>query len=237
MALSTLLDILQRAADELGLPRPSSAASADVGARQLFALANATGRDLMRVHDWGALQTLATITTQAGIADYALPADFHRVVPDTHWDRSNDWRMSGPDTPQMDRWRRESGVAETGTRRTFRQVGGKVRIFPTPTAAGQELVYEYVSQHWARSATNTVQEEMAADTDTCVFSKDLMVKGVKWRFMAAKGLYADALRDEFNDLRDLEIAADIGGTTLDMAPSEGDGPIDLGSLPDGNWSL
>jgi hypothetical protein len=236
MALSTLIDVVQRTADELGLPRPTSVAGNDHLARQLHALANAAGLDLVRSHDWGVLQSLAAITTQEGVFDYDPPADFHRMVADTHWDRSNDRRMSGPDTPQMDRWRRESGVAANGTRRTFRRVGGKIRIFPTPTATGEELVYEYVSKNWARSATAVAQEEMAADTDTCVFAKDLMIKSVKWRFMAAKGLYADALRDEFNELRDLEIAADVGGTTLTMAPPGGDGPIGLG-VPDGDWSL
>jgi hypothetical protein len=41
---------------------------------------------------------------------------------------------------------------------------------------------------------------------------------IKWRFMAGKGMYADALKDEAMAMRALKIAGDIGGTTLQMQP-------------------
>jgi hypothetical protein len=41
---------------------------------------------------------------------------------------------------------------------------------------------------------------------------------IKWRFMAGKGMYADALKDEAMATRTLKIAGDIGGTTLQMQP-------------------
>src|SRR5262249_22225971 len=202
MPLSSLLDIVNRAQDELGLPRSIAvAASTDPQARQLFALANAAGRAILRRHAWGDLIALATITTAAGVADYAVPADFARLVPQTHWDRGNRRPIDGPDTPQRDRARREASVGVSPLNRAFRQIRAwAIRVFPTPTAAGQTLVYEYVSNRWARGPGGAGQAEFQADTDTSVFNPDLLVRELKWRFRAAKGFAADADKAEADEM-------------------------------------
>ena len=235
MALLTALDILQRAADELGLDRPVSTTGGDAQARQLHAGLNATGRDLMRVHEWGALQKTGSVTTLAGQSDYALPADHHRLVSDTMWDETSRERLRGPHTPQSE------GHARTGAgigRRTFRQVGAALRILPAPAADGSVVSFAYISKAWARSASGIAREEMEDDTDTALFAPDLLVKGTKWRFMAAKGMYADALRMEFESLRDREIAADLGGTILVLGGAGDEEPsVGFDAVPDGDWSL
>ena len=109
MGLSTLLEIVTRACDELALPRPSAVAgAADNQTRQLLGLLNRGGKAMMREHAWRDLVTLGTITTVNGTEDYAYPADFDRLVAETEWDRTNDWRLVGPLWPQEDRWQRES---------------------------------------------------------------------------------------------------------------------------------
>jgi hypothetical protein len=235
MALLTALDILQRAADELGLDRPGSTAGGDAQARQLHAGLNAAGRDLMRVHDWGALQRIGTVTIVAGQSDYALPADHHRLVSDTVWDETSRERLRGPHTPQTE------GLVRTGARlgrRAFRQIGATLRILPTPAADGGVVSFAYVSKAWARSASGVAREEMEGDGDTALFAPDLLVKGTKWRFMAAKGMYADALRMEFESLREREIAADLGGTILVLGGARNEEPfVGFDAVPDGDWSL
>jgi hypothetical protein len=112
MALSTLAQICNRAEDELSLPRQTAYVGSSVsGARTMLACANAAGRALMRAHDWGALQTLGTVTTADGTSSYALATDYDRMIADTGWDRTNDWMMVGPDTVQINRYLNESGVA------------------------------------------------------------------------------------------------------------------------------
>ncbi|MET0428190.1 MAG: hypothetical protein ABW026_06790 [Microvirga sp.] len=233
MALLTALDILQRAADELGLDRPVSTAGGDAQARQLHAALNATGRDLMRVHAWGALQRTGAVTLLPGETDYALPSDHHRLVSDTVFDETGRRRVPGPHDPQAEpRLRAGAGG------RSFRPVGAVLRILPTPEAGGDVVSFTYVSKAWARSASGIAREEMEGDTDTALFSPDLLVKGTKWRFMAAKGMYADALRMEFESLRDREIAADLGGTILVLGGAR-DGPpfVGLDGVADADWSL
>jgi hypothetical protein len=97
MAFSTVLEIINRAADEIGLSRKTAVVgSSDNETRQLLAHANAAGRDLMRAHDWGALQTLGTITTANGTATYDLASDYDRMIADTAWDRTTTWQVAGP---------------------------------------------------------------------------------------------------------------------------------------------
>lgn len=237
MALSTLLELCTRASDELSVARQSayySGTTAD--ARLMVAVANAAGKDLMRVHGWGALQTLGTITTANGTSSYALASDYDRMISDTGWDRTNDWMMVGPDSPQINRYLNESGVAQTGPRKRFRLQGSNIVIWPTPTAT-ETLVYEYISNKWAASSGGTAQSEFAADTDTTVFDPDLMRAEIKWRYLQARGLAYDDMRGEAFVMRQDRIAKDLGGTVISMAPSPGAQFIEMENIPDNNWSL
>lgn len=232
-----VLAMLEQAADELGLPRPTSVTATDPQTRQLLAHFNATGRDLARSFAWSPLQTLHTFTTVSGTDTYALPSDYSRMIADTNWDRTNDWRMFGPDTPQMDRWRRESGVAKASVRRIFRLVGNNIKIFPVPATTGDVLVLEYISKNWMRISGSSPGAAFVGDTDTSVFEPDLVIKGAKYRYMSAKGMYADAMREEFEEVRAVLQAADLGGTKLSMTPSDLTEFISLDNLADGNWSI
>lgn len=235
MSFSSLLDIVKRAEDELGLPRSTAvAASVDPQTVQLFAAANAAGYDLMRAHDWSFLQTLGTINTAAGTSSYTLAADYDRMVNDTQWDRTNHWRMVGPDSPQANRELLESNLVQVGVNRRFRIKGTNLSIFPTPTDVST-LVYEYVSNKWALS-DDVPQAEFVADLDTTYFDPDLMKAEIKWRFMAAKGMYADALKADALDMRSLRISADLGGTVLSMEPDRAPPFLSLNNVPDGNFS-
>ena len=237
MALSSLLDIITRVADELSLDRPSAVVAATAQqTRTLFACAQDAGRSLLRAHEWGALQTVGTITTVNGTASYALASNYDRMVPDTGWNRTGDTMLQGPDSPQVDRYLQESGVAQTSTRQRFRLKGSNVTIWPTPTSA-ETLVYEYVSNKWALSSGGTAQIEFLADTDTSYFDPNLMKAEIKWRFIKARGLDAQALYKEAEELREQRIASDIGGAKLSMAPSPSSQFVELDNLADGNWSL
>jgi hypothetical protein len=55
--MPNFLEIIQQVADELGLVRPSAVTATDAQTRQLVALANRDGNELMKAVDWTALQT------------------------------------------------------------------------------------------------------------------------------------------------------------------------------------
>lgn len=237
MAFATLTEIANRAADELSIARPNAyVGGATPDGRLLLACANSAGRDLMRAHDWGALQALGTITTANGTSSYALATDYDRMISDTGWDRTNDWMMVGPDSPQINRYLNESGVAQTGPRKRFRLQGSNIVIWPTPTTV-ESLVYEYVSNKWAVDSGSTPQTEFTADTNTSYFDPELMKEEIKWRYRFSKGMAFEDNRAYAIMIRNQKIAADLGGTTIDLAPAPGSQFIELENLPENNWSL
>src|SRR4051812_28053350 len=142
------------------------------------------------------LQEEATATTTGtaivfGQDTYAVPSDFRHFVNGTAWDRTQRWQLLGPVSPQEDQWMR-SGVTATGPRRRFRQVGrgsNTFRIWPAASTSGSPatLVFDYISSYWATDTTGTPKAQFTADTDICVFPDNVVVAGLTYRFMMAKG--------------------------------------------------
>ena len=117
----TLFDIVQQACNEVLIPAPSSViGSTDEFAMGMLAMAQASGRDLVRRFEWGGLVTLATIPTVASQSDYTLPTDYYRMVDDTAWDQSTHWFVGGPLSPAADRYLRDSVVGASTVYRSFR---------------------------------------------------------------------------------------------------------------------
>ena len=118
--------------------------------------------------------------------------------------------MVGPDTPQINRYLNESGVAQTGVRKRFRLQGTNIVIFPTP-AAIETLVYEYVSNKWARSRSPSPRLSSRPTRTRRCSIPDLMRAEIKWRYLAAKGMAFDDARAEAMTIRESRVAADLGG--------------------------
>src|SRR5512139_3024653 len=244
MALNSVLDIVTRACDELGLARPGTAGVSGSSLPQditMVSLLNAAGIDLVAAHDWAVLIATASITTAAATATYTLPTDFDRVVDSTGWDTTNHFPMNGSISPQRQQFWLASSVVAPTTRKEYRltltNAGGSVYVNPTPTSV-TVLKFLYVSENWKTdSAGNNASDYTSADTDLIKFNPKLMVKELKWRFRAAKGLDATGLRMECDELRSLLISRDIGSGAIDTAGPIEVAPIDYLNVADGNWNL
>lgn len=190
----TLLQIAQDVTDEIGLERVSTVVgNTNDTARRILQAAQRTGKMLAKTHYWTVLQTEHTFQTASSTASYDLPSDFDRMLPWTQWDRSNEWRLRGPTSPQG--WQFvKSGIAEEGPRRDYRikPESGTNKFFlsPTPGAgeAGETLAFEYVSQNWCESSGGTGQAKLQADDDTIRLDEELFRLGVIWRLKAALGM-------------------------------------------------
>lgn len=237
--MTTLLELVQTATDELGLPRQKALVSRDQPTpRQYLAIMNRVGRDLMRASDWSILTKVAEVTLADGTATYALPSDYDRWIYNTHWDHNNHWALIGPETPQRDRWRRESTISATGPRKTFRLIGGLLQFYPTPTASdvGHTITYEYVSRNWGLAAADSAgQSSFLADADTCVFPDDLMVFGFKWRWKAERGIDASAAKQEYDELLASIIGGDNKGELLNLGNQSDLGFVTIDNVPDGGY--
>jgi len=187
----TILSMCQNVADFTGFERPTSVISnTDPIARQLLALAQREGKQLMRVSDWAILKKEHTFSTSSGTAAYALPSDFDRLVLETSYNRSDNDILTGPIT-SSEYQLVNHGMATTGTTEKFRLKAAsnalKFELDPTPSST-QTIGFEYVSTQFCQSSGGSGQAEWAADTDTGILDETTMEMGITWRFKAAHGL-------------------------------------------------
>ena len=238
MALTTLLQIVTRACDELGVQRPGSVgvvASLLPQDRQMLALLQSAGRDLMTDHQWSTLIATASVATVADTGTYSMPSDFDRLVDDAGWDRTNDFPMTGSVAPQRHQFWLSSAVVGPTTRKEYKLFtlpgSSTFTIHPTPDAV-EDISFLYVRNSWVYSGSSYVSE-FGADTDTTVFQPQLLVKELKWRFRAAKGLDAGDLIFECETYKQKLIAADVAPGCIDMTGAYGSD--ELINVPEGNW--
>lgn len=190
----TALTLIQKVCSRLAIAVPGAVfSSTDDQVVQLRHLMNQEGEELARMHPWTVLQTETTFsTTAAALQTGAVPADFGWYINDTMWNRSTDQKISGPFDPAQ--WQQEQAIATGAIYPTFRFRGGQILITPTPTAS-QTVAYEYVSSNWAETSGGTDLSAMTADADVTLLEERLIVLGITWRFLQAKGLdYAEAFR-------------------------------------------
>jgi hypothetical protein len=200
----TLLSIIQDTFDEVGFPRPSSVAgNTDQLARQALALLNREGKQLAREFDWSVLEREYTFATVSGTAEYALPSDYDHFSNDTQWDRTRLTPLMGPTSPQA--WQEvKSGLVGTGAyyrrwrvKRAAATLGQKFVLDPTPTSSGDTIAFEYISNFWATDTLGTTgKSAMTVDTDLPLIPEHLLIMGLRWRILSAKGLeYGDQLSE------------------------------------------
>ncbi len=241
MALSTLLEIVIQTCDELGLARPGTVgvvASSVPQDRQMLALLNSAGNDLVSLHPWSGLIATASVSTTNGVSNYSLPSDFVRLIPDAGWDRTNRFPMQGSISPQRYQSWLSSTIVVPATRKEYRlnvsQAGSTFDLQPTPTAT-ETLSFLYLKNSWVISGASSLTA-FAADTDTTIFKPQLLVKELKWRFRSAKGLLATDLLAERNILYDMLVAADISSGNIDMGGSGDEPSWGNVNVTDGNWT-
>lgn len=231
---TTVLELIQSAASEMGLAPPAAVyANTDLTAVQLGALFNATGEMLVKRKAWRMLFREYTITTVDGVGDYALPADFARPISQTEWDRTNRWPMIGPETSQQWQWLK-SGILSTGPRERFRLVGNVFQVWPVPEDT-LTFNYYYVGKWWVQDSLGAYKAKANADTDTCIFDDRLMISGVKQRFFQAKQFNSEAFAAEFMTNLEDAMAQDEGAPILSMAKQACYPLISVANLQDGNW--
>lgn len=228
----TLLTICRNAADEIGIDRPSSVVgNSQPDAQKLLRYANKTGTQLMKRVAWQVLRKERTFTSIAGETQTAiLPSDFDRFVPETFWNRTDYYLISGP--VGAVEWQGLKAFSYQGQVK-FAYRGGDVLLIPAP-GAGKSLAFEYVSNQWCASSGGTGQTAFAADTDVGTIDEELVTRGLKFTYLTDEGLPNAIAAQEFNDYLDLLIgndqpsagvmvAADIfgGGRHFDGQPVSG----------------
>lgn len=145
-----LLDLIQNVCGEHKLPVPTAViGSTDKTAITLLAQLRKECQYMASKYAWPQLNREWTITLVAGQAAYALPEDLDYQISETQWSRSDNWRISGPLSPE--RWQQyQAALITSSPWQRYRVKGMATNQFfvdPVPTAddAGKTLVFEYQS--------------------------------------------------------------------------------------------
>lgn len=172
---------------------------------------------------------------------YALPASFGRYIPDTWWDRTNNWMLIGPTSPQVNEFQL-SGIVQTGPRRWWRQIGASAsswRIWPPPFTAGDTpavLSFEYITLAWAFDIDGVALETMTTDTDVPVFPEHVLVLGLKAAFWRVKGFDWVPFNQEYVEAARRAISQDGSKATLLIGSARHrDDMIGLANVQDGSF--
>ncbi len=218
----TLLTVIQDAADLLTIPRPDAVfASTDAQITQLRGLLQATGNDLVAVHEWSSLVNQTTFTCAGTNAQTGTPpAGFDRMSDGVDiWNATRKQKIVGPVTA------REWTDLITWTTSTYPQywrlIAGVLNIYAP--ISGDTIRYEYVSKYWILAASgSTPTDAFTADGDTFRFPEWLLTLGVVWRWKAAKSLDDPEDVNNYNIELAARIKADQGGlrTLSTMKPED-----------------
>jgi len=172
---------------------------------------------------------------------YLVPSDFDFFNNDTMWDRTNQWRLLGPDSPQIDQWHR-SGIVSTGPRRHWRKLGpyaSTFRLWPAPfeIASPLQLVFEYLSLNAVNvnGAGTTFAQYFTSDTDTPLLDDQAIIMGIKWMFWEIKGFNSLPMQNRYVDYVSKLAARDAGAPTLTMVRRVAPIYLSPANVQDGNW--
>lgn len=228
-----LLDICQSVCDEVGLPRPSAiAASSEQLARQMYSLANAELQALSKNKEWPLLQKQYSFNTVGGTSQYALPADYRKLIGNTVYNMSAYYQLRGSIT--ADEWERTKGLnLGSLSRAKIRIYGSPLMLNMVPTPTGVEtVVFEYITKYFAVTEVGATILKYSNDTDTSVVNEELVRMGLKWRIKHAKGLEFGTDLQEYIEAVDADYAAalaapdiSVGRRTLRDAPELTEGYV------------
>lgn len=170
---------------------------------------------------------------------YDIPEDFDRFIGQTWWDRTNHWRLIGPDSPQMRQYLL-SGIFATGPRVRWSQMGrrpGAWVMWPPPTSltTPDALVYEYISRNWCLKEDDTTANTMTADTDRPLLDPQGVILDIKWRWRQIKGLEYASYQQEAIDYITALAAVDGGIPDLYLNRQAGPYYISSDNVQDSGW--
>lgn len=241
----TLLSIIQDAAVNIGLSKPSSVVgNTEQQVIELLGALNSEGKFLVRdTPPLPQLQKQASFTTLAVEMQGSLVSmapDFGYSVRNTLWDRSKTWPLTGPLSAQE--WQYAKARLVSGPFYQYRIMINpttnlnSLYLYPVPPA-GETFYFEYVSKHFVASSdmATTYAEFGASDNDVGLIDEYLLQLGVEWRWLRTKGFDSWTQRKKDYDMYRGSVKGQDGGSTaFTVGPALPQ--LKTGLIPpDGNW--
>lgn len=232
--MATLLEICQGAIDGVqDQPRPSTIiGNVAPAAILLKRCASDVGRELERGYKWQTLKREYTFATVASTSDYDFPAGIRRFADLTIWDRSGARPLVKVSNIGFQALK--SGIYVSGVRWFFNVSNDQINLSPTPTAV-YTFAFNYYTKQFCETSGGTGLDDWAADTDVSRLDENLMMLGVRYRYLSRQGLPFSEEKAEY-----LKAITDL------LADDTPKGIIDVGriaaaprqvNVPDGGWDI
>lgn len=222
--------VINDACVEIGLsPVADPYASVDPNVVQMCYLLKSLGRELVHMRAWNHLRAEHTFTTVAGQSTYPLPADYHNMIDQTWWNRTNRLPVGGPLSPQE--WQylkaRLVGVVFNVL---FRPMDRLISLYPdTNTPGGQVIAFEYSSAFWVSTAgtpDTATADYPTLSSDFVWFDPLILVRGLKLAFLKAKGFDTTSVQQDYNRVLESMKGADSPSAILSATRGGARGPMD-----------
>ena len=218
--------IINRAALEVGLlPSPNPTTDQDEAFVQLVGLLTGAGQELCELNPWPVLVRRYEINTNPAndgtSGSYDLPDDFNYMIDQTGWDRKNRVAIGGPLSAQDWTYLAGRDLVSQTIYASFRQVDGKIDIYPQPAPEDMLITFEYISRNWLMEQGQTIpnRDDIGAGSDLCVLDPQLTIKFLKLKFLQAKGFDTSAAGLEFDTMLNSRIGKSEGAPVLSASNS------------------
>jgi hypothetical protein len=209
----TILTVIADVAKVVGVTVPTQVfASTTREHVELAALANEMAVRIGKAHDWTLLRRLSTYTGDGLTTQFALPADYLRMLKKT-----NLW-SSAIQTPlthisDTDEWLEMQVRSYDYVVGAWTMLGGNIEILPALASAVTAKWY-YVSNLIVAPASGANKTAFTADDDSFRLSERVLKLGMIWQWKANKGqAYAEDMTNYENAIEQA-IGEDKGQRTI-----------------------
>lgn len=217
----TVLDIGHKLSDDVGIPRYNNLiGNTDQNARKILtSIKDGLDNDVFVDRDWETLQIEGAITLLGGgVAEYALPVDYNRIVNDTIWDDTNSRPVRGP--IDVREWQEfNKGFAQLAglelvcrIQRSTTSTNKVMTFYPDTSAA--DISFWYISDKPVVSSSGTAQTEILKDDDEFIVPAKAVRAAAKWRLLRSLGMSFDDERIEYASVLDDLASNDSGGKKI-----------------------
>ncbi|MCB1460902.1 MAG: hypothetical protein KDJ90_00385 [Nitratireductor sp.] len=249
MGSKSILEIVNQARIGTSLPAVTTLFSASARKTRTVEIAELaileTVEDFLK-RSWNALESQATITSVAGQESYDLPADFHRLLPETFWGVGSPPKQRGMGPVGIGDWRYfKNWSISSGVTPRWRVKGSKIYINPTPTASGVNYEFDYISNYlvygaggyvwgsfswglgyWnATAAAAGYKASFTRNDDTFVLDDETLRKGIRFRLLRDSGKPYAVEEEQYRRAMDFAFATNDGGPANISVTQRRRGPI------------
>lgn len=218
----TILAALQSAAIRLAGQRPQTFFGSTQNLEaELCDMVNEVAQDVAKYHDWQALTRVATIAGDGVLTEFALPADYDRMVLASQVRDTGSWLYGYHAYRDLNAFLIDQDLGFKGAPGGWIIYGDTMRFVPAPASSAR---FPYITKDIVRSESTATKAEFTADTDSFILPERLLTLGVVWRWRENKKLDATGDQEAFVKALDEYVAKDGGGPDIIRRNSRGGFP-------------